>query len=77
MAVRFTVPEPLPLSPCTVSVPLSVPAVVGFTPIVMFADWPEVIVIGRVIPVTVNCALETMACMMVTEAVPVFEIVTV
>jgi len=77
VAVRFTVPEPLPLSPCTVNVPLSVPAAVGFTPTVMFADWPEVMVIGRVIPLTVNCALETVACMMVSEAVPELEIVTV
>ena len=77
VAVRFTVPEPLPLSPCTVNVPLSVPAAVGFTPTVMFADWPEVMVIGRVIPLTVNCALETVACMMVSEAAPELEIVTV
>jgi len=77
VAVRFTVPEPLPLSPCTVNVPLSVPAAVGFTPTVMFADWPEVMVIGRVITLTVNCALETVACMMVSEAVPGLEIVTV
>jgi hypothetical protein len=77
VAVRFTVPEPLPLSPCTVNVPLSGPAAVGFTPTVMFADWPEVMVIGRVIPLTVNCALETVACMMVSEAVPELEMVTV
>ena len=76
VAVKFTACELLVLLPVTVNVPLTGPAAVGVTPTVIAADCPALIVIGRVIPVRLNCGLETVACEIVTEVVPGFVTVT-
>jgi len=77
VAAKFTTAGALPESPCTESVPFTAPLVVGVTLTVTVPDCPAAIDIGRLIPLTVNCELETVACVIVTEAVPALEIVTV
>jgi len=77
VAVRLTTTGALPLSPRTESVPLIGPLAVGVTLTVTVLDCPAATVIGRVIPLSLNCGFETVACETVAEAVPAFRIVTV
>jgi len=49
----------LPESAVTVSVPLTVPTVVGVTPTVNFVDWPASSAMGMATPEIENCWFET------------------
>ena len=75
--MRVATTGELPESPCTVNVPEMVPAAVGFTPTVIEAVCPTGNAIGVVNPVTLNCGLETEACVMFRAVLPVFETDTV
>jgi hypothetical protein len=77
LAVRLMTAGELPESPCTVSVPVIVPLAVGVMLTVKFPDCPEDIAIGNVMPLTLNCEFDTVACVTFMEAMPVFAIVTV
>lgn len=54
VADRLTVAGELPLSPVTVSVPVTVPAAVGSTATERLLDWPAASAIGRVVPERLN-----------------------
>ena len=54
-----------------------VPAAVGFTPTVIEALCPTGNAMGVVNPATLNCGLETVACVMFRAVLPVFETETV
>lgn len=77
VAARLTTAGALPAAPRTESVPLTGPLAVGVTLTDTVLDCPAATVIGRVIPLSLNCGLETVACETVAEAVPEFRIVTV
>jgi hypothetical protein len=72
VADKLTVTGVLPVSPCTVKVAVSAPAMVGATEIATFDDCPTAKAVGVVIPVTVKCASETASFTMFTEIFPVF-----
>ena len=61
VADKFTTAGALPESPCTERVPFTVPVAVGVTLTVTVPDCPAAMDIGRLIPLTVNCGLETVA----------------
>ena len=77
VADRFTVTGELPLSPCAVMVPVTVPAVVGVTATVMFADWPVARAIGNTAPGNENCEFEMLTWVMETLVLPVLVTATV
>jgi hypothetical protein len=54
VAERFATTRGLPPSPSAVSVPVKVPAAVGFTATVKLPVWPAASAIGVVIPATVK-----------------------
>lgn len=58
VADKFTLTGELPLSPWAVRVPVTVPAAVGVTATVIFADCPIAKAMGNVAPGTENCGLE-------------------
>jgi hypothetical protein len=61
VADRFATTGELPLSPVTVTVPLIVPAAVGFTATAIFPDFPAASDIGKVTPERLNWELEKVA----------------
>jgi hypothetical protein len=73
---RFTTVGAVPASPCTLIVPLTVPAFVPLIQTVMFELWPAAIVAGSVIPDIPNCEFENVACSRVIAAFPVLVTIT-
>ncbi len=71
VAERLTVTGELPLFPCAVMVPLTVPVDVGVTATVMFADCPVARVIGRTAPGNENCGFEKLTWVTETPVLPV------
>jgi hypothetical protein len=61
VAAKFTTAGALAESPCTERVPFTAPVAVGVTLTVTVPDCPADMDIGRLIPLTVNCGLETVA----------------
>jgi hypothetical protein len=71
-ADRFTTTGAVPVAPCTERVPFTAPFAVGVTLTERFPDCPGGSEIGKVIPLTLNWELETVACVRVTAAAPAF-----
>ena len=62
MPARLTTAGVVPTSPCSVKVPLTLPAVVPFNHTEKLAPCPTAIDMGKVIPESANCELESVAC---------------
>ena len=77
MAERFTVTGELPLFPCAVIVPLTVPAAVGLTATVIFADCPVPRAMGKAAPGSENCGFEKLTWVMERLVLPVLVTATV
>lgn len=77
VAERLTATGELPPSPDTVSVPLKLAAAVGVTFTDKLLDCPAASAKGRLAPDTLNCELETVACVMFNATVPTFDTVIV
>ena len=73
VAERLATTGKLLLSPITVKVPVTFPAVVGFTATVMVPDCPTARAIGKLVPAKLNCVFEKAAWVMLTATVPEFE----
>jgi hypothetical protein len=63
----------VPAAPCADNVPVRLPAAVGVTAIVKLPDCPTASAIGVVMPVTLNCELESVTCVISIPTVPVFD----
>jgi len=73
VADRFATTGELPLSPLTVSVPVTFPAAAGVTATEKLLDCPGESARGRLTPEKLNCEFDTLAWVMFTATVPVFE----
>ena len=62
MPTRLTIAGAVPTSPCNVKVPLTLPAVVPFNHTEKLVPCPAAIDMGKVIPESANCELESVAC---------------
>jgi hypothetical protein len=77
VADKFTTTGAVPESPCTDNVPFTDPLAVGVTLTVRLPDCPAGMDTGKAMPLSLNWEFETVACVTVSAAVPLFEMVTI